>query len=104
MKYDVPQIGIIDINTIILDLNGTLAVHGKIVKGAKNRITKLIKLGFKIVLFSVDQRGSLSKLCNNLKIDFKKVSSGEEKERFFFHNKILLYISQSAIILIVQLY
>ena len=33
MKYDIPGVGTIEINTIVLDLNGTLFVMGKIVDG-----------------------------------------------------------------------
>lgn len=35
MEYTIPQVGKIEINTIVLDLNGTLSVHGKIVEGVK---------------------------------------------------------------------
>lgn len=83
MKYIIPNLNTIEINTIVLDLNGTLSIHGKIPKGAKERISKLKKLGFTIVLFSGDQRGTLESLCSKMKIDFKKASSSNEKEKLF---------------------
>lgn len=86
MKYIISEFGEVEINTIILDLNGTLAVHGKIVRGAKKRLSTLKKLEFKIVLFSGDQRGNVEELCNELNIEFKKASSQKEKEKFFLEN------------------
>lgn len=83
MTYNVPQLGEITINTIVLDLNGTLAVKGKIVDGAKERIAKLKELGFKIILFTGDQRGNAKELCEDLGIDFMKAGSGLDKETLF---------------------
>jgi len=58
MKYNPKGIGEIILDAIILDLNGTLAVNGKVIKGAKERIQRLKELGFSIYLFSGDQRGT----------------------------------------------
>lgn len=80
MIYKVPGVGEIEINTIVLDLNGTLAVKGSIVEGAKERIAKLKKMGFKVLLFTGDQRGNAADLCKDLGIEFSKASSKEEKE------------------------
>lgn len=82
MRYVTPEIGSLEINTIVLDLNGTLAVKGKIVNGAKERIQNLKKLGFKIILFSGDQRGNIKDICDDLDVEFKKASSQAEKEQF----------------------
>ncbi len=94
MKYDIPQVGIIEISTIVLDLNGTLAVRGKIVKGVKKRLTALKKLGIKVILFTGDQRGNASSFAQDLGIEFKRASSQEEKEHLFLE----LDIERSAAI------
>lgn len=83
MKYNIPEVGFIEINTIVLDLNGTLAVKGKIVEGVRSRIAKLKDMGINIVLFTGDQRGNAENLCNELGIDLKKAVSEKEKEQFF---------------------
>jgi len=83
MKYDIPQIGVIEINTIVLDFNGTLSVRGKIVDGAKERLATLKKLGINIILFTGDQRGNALDLCNELDIELKKTVNQKEKEQFF---------------------
>lgn len=83
MIFDVPEIGKIEIRTIILDLNGTLSVNGKVPKGVKEKLKKLRELRelkYKIILFSADQRGTAKKLCKNLNIDFIRTKNSDEKE------------------------
>jgi P-type E1-E2 ATPase len=82
MEYTIAQIGTIELDTIILDLNGTLSVKGAIVPGAAERLKALREMGFNIVLFTGDQRGTASELCNSLGITFKKAASSEEKQAF----------------------
>jgi soluble P-type ATPase len=83
MKYIIPHVGTIEIDTIVLDLNGTLSVHGRMVEGAQKRIGMLKKLGFKIILFSGDQRGHAADLCKRLGIEFRKAETSADKEKFF---------------------
>ena len=80
MKYNVPEVGEIEIKTIILDLNGTLSVNGKIPDGVKERFEKLNNLGIKVVLFTGDQRGTATDLCKEYGISFVRCKSGSEKE------------------------
>lgn len=81
MKYKVPHQEEFEIDTIVLDLNGTLSVHGKIPKNIKQKIDKLKQQGFKIILFTGDQRGTAHKLCGNLGIDYKITKTAKEKEK-----------------------
>lgn len=83
MKYKIPEVGELEINTIVLDLNGTLSVKGEIAEGVKERVFKLKELGFKIILFTGDQRGTAETLCKELGIEFERASSSEEKENLF---------------------
>lgn len=83
MKYKIPDVGEIEINTIVLDLNGTLAVKGAIPAGVKERIAKLKDLGFELLLFTGDQRGNAQELCNSLGITLKRASNAKEKEDLF---------------------
>ncbi len=79
MKYDVPEVGLIEIKTIILDLNGTLSINGNISDLTKEKIKLLTKAGVKIVLFTGDQRGTAESLCNEIGIEFHKAKSSKEK-------------------------
>ena len=80
MKYHPIGVGEIELTTIILDLNGTLAVHGKLVSGVTERITKLKEMGFKLYLFTGDQRGNASQLAAELGIEVKKATTSDEKQ------------------------
>ncbi|MEI6463030.1 MAG: HAD family hydrolase, partial [bacterium] len=79
MKYNPTNVGEIELNTIVLDLNGTLAVEGKLVDGVIPRIKKLKELGFKLVLLTGDQRGTATLQANELGIDVIITKSSEEK-------------------------
>lgn len=83
MKYIVPEIGQIEINTIVLDLNGTLQVNGQIPDGVEERLLKLRENGFQLMLFSGDARGNASKIADELGIELRKCISGKEKEEEF---------------------
>ncbi len=81
MIYNPKGVGEIELNTIILDLNGTLAVNGSIVEGAKERLIKLKELGYKIYLFTGDQRGNAAELTKEIDITILRATNTEEKER-----------------------
>jgi len=83
MKYQVTGVGEIEIKTIVLDLNGTLAVKGMIPEGVKERISKLKELGINIILFTGNQRGNAQELCDSIGITFSVAKTGEDKERLF---------------------
>ena len=79
MIYKIPGIGNLELKTIILDLNGTLTVKGKIVKGVKERLTTLKKLGYRILFFTGNTRGNADKIAKSLGIDWVLAESGIEK-------------------------
>ncbi len=80
MEYKVPHGETFEIDTIVLDLNGTLSVNGKIPEGVKKRIDKLIGLDFKIILFTGNKRGTADELCKDIGIEYKVTQTGKEKE------------------------
>jgi len=81
LEVNVPGQGLLKLETIVLDLNGTLAVHGKVVEGAPERIAKLKEKGYKIILFSGDTRGNAQKLADGLGIEFIRAGTDDEKLR-----------------------
>ena len=70
MIFNIPQAEDIEINTIVLDLNGTLAVYGEITKETKNLIQKLKKLQYRLVLISGDIRGQAKEIADALGLEF----------------------------------
>lgn len=80
MKYSVPGGEDFELDTIVLDLNGCLSVHGEVVEGVAPRIAALKESDFKIVLFTGDIRGTAKEICDSLGIEFVITHSGAEKE------------------------
>jgi len=89
MIYSIPEIKDIEINTIVLDLNGTLSVNGVIPEDVKEALKELKDRGFRILLFTGDQRGTAANLCADLGINFVKCRNAYEKEQAF-HDKCSL--------------
>lgn len=81
MIFDIPGQGKVEINTLILDLNGTLAVNGQIVDGAKQRLNELKEGGLEIVFFSGDTRGNAQDIADDLGIKFEKASNAADKSK-----------------------
>ena len=79
MKVNIPGQGELNLETIVLDLNGTLAVHRKVAEGAYERLVKLKEKGFKIILFSGDTRGNAQKTADELGIEFIQAGTDDEK-------------------------
>ncbi len=79
MKYEIPGDQFLDVDTIVLDLNGTLTIGGVLVEGVKQRI-EILKKEFRLYLFSGDTRGNGKRIADELGITFVKASSGEEKK------------------------
>ncbi len=80
MKY-VIQGHTLLLDTILLDLNGTLTVHGKLACGLRKRLVKLQRLGFKIILTSGDQRGTATRFAKKLGIEVVIAQHSLNKEK-----------------------
>ena len=79
MKLSIPGLGKVELKTVILDLNGTLSLRGKLVEGVQERLVLLKKKGFEIFLFSGDTRGNSKEVAQSLEIKLVVASSGKEK-------------------------
>ncbi len=79
MKYTIPGQEEMNIDSIILDLNGTLSVGGNIVEGTKDRLGRLKELGFKVVLFTGNTRNDADTIAEELDIEWKLAKTAEDK-------------------------
>ncbi len=79
MKYSIPGQGELEINTIILDLNGTLSVGGVVPEGVKERLGKLKAMGFKVLFFTGNTRDDADELAANLGIEWKLAKNAQGK-------------------------
>lgn len=80
MKYQIPGAGELEIKTIILDLNGTLSVGGRLVEGTKERLMKLKNTGFRLVLFTGNTRGDADEIAAELGIEWMQAKNAEDKK------------------------
>lgn len=79
MKISIPNAGELELETVIVDLNGTLTVRGVLIDGVKERLRLLTETGLSLVLFSGDTRGNAEALADSLGVRFIHAGTGEEK-------------------------
>jgi len=79
MRIEIPKGETIEINTIVLDLNGTLSVNGIVSNKTKELIVKLKELNYRIVLISGDIRGNAKQISDELQLDLFLGATSLEK-------------------------
>ena len=80
MKYSIPGQSNFEINTLILDLNGTLSVGGVIPEGVKERLDTVKNMGFNVLFFTGNTRNDADKLASELSIGWKLAKTAEDKK------------------------
>lgn len=80
LSYKVPGVGIINIDTLVVDSNGTLTLKGELVPGVVERIHRLQMLGVNVVMISSDQRGNARDLALSSGISYYEANNSREKE------------------------
>ncbi len=70
--YEIPNYKRLEIENILLDINGTIQFNGKISEELKQKIMEL-KQKFKIILISADTRGNLKKIASVLDLNYVKL-------------------------------
>jgi soluble P-type ATPase len=79
MTFDIPGQGELTIKTIILDLNGTLSVAGRVPDGVKERLDQLRAKGFKVLFFTGNTRNDADDLASSLGIEWKLAKNAAGK-------------------------
>jgi len=79
MKIDIPGIGLLMIDTVILDLNGTLAVDGKVIEGAAERIQQLKEQSMAMYLFTGNSNGNGAEVAKQLGLKLFIAEDGHAK-------------------------
>jgi soluble P-type ATPase len=80
LKYKVPGVGTIEIDTLIVDSDGTLTVRGEIISGVIERIQRIQSFGVNVVMISSDQRGNARGLADFCGITYYEANNSREKE------------------------
>jgi soluble P-type ATPase len=76
---DIPGWGNMDIENILLDLNGTLATDGKIQTEVKEKINRLSHKA-KIYIVTADTQGTASEESSGMDVELLKVSEEDSTE------------------------
>jgi P-type E1-E2 ATPase len=76
----------LEINTLLLDLNGTISFDGHLIEGVSERIARL-KEKVDIYLLTADTFGFGAQIAEELEIEFYKVDSedGDKDKKAFVH-------------------
>ncbi len=69
------------IKTVFLDLNGTLAVNGKIDNKVKPLLGEITDKGVEVILLTGNQRGNADELCRELGINYRITKNTEDKAK-----------------------
>lgn len=67
------------INSLILDLNGTLAIDGKVIEGVAERIQVLRERSLRLFLFTGDTHGNAQKIADELGLEVRVTRNADEK-------------------------
>jgi soluble P-type ATPase len=84
IKIDIPGWGSIDIENVVLDLNGTIAKDGKIPSEVKEKINSLSAM-VKIFVLTADTQGTANEETHDMNVELVRISEKESnKEKFEF--------------------
>ncbi len=70
MKIEIPGYSTLDLNYLILDYNGTIALDGLIPDSVKERL-RILSEYLKIYVLTADTHGTAAKLCEGLPLTIK---------------------------------
>lgn len=79
MKLTIPEYKTLDINTIFLDYNGTIAVDGIIPESVRQRL-ELLGESFRLYVLTADTNGNAEKQCEGLPLIVQTFPTGNAKE------------------------
>jgi len=79
IRIDIPGWGNMEIENIVLDLNGTIATDGKISSEVKEKINSLSKKT-KIYILTADTQGTASVEISDMEVELVKVSEKDSTE------------------------
>jgi len=90
ITIDIPGWGNIDIENIVLDLNGTLAMDGKIPLEVKEKIN-ILSQQVKIHILTADTQGTATEEVRDIRVELIRISEEKSKEaKFEFLKKLNL--------------
>lgn len=83
MKVDIPGFKVLDLDYLVLDYNGTIAVDGTIADDMKERLIELAER-FRIYVVTADTHGTARAACEGLPVEvltFPSADAAAEKKK-----------------------
>jgi soluble P-type ATPase len=80
-RYEIPGAAALEIEHLLLDINGTLTDRGDLIDGVSERLQR-IRGDLEIHFLSADTLGTLGELARKLRVSGKRISRGPEKAHF----------------------
>lgn len=71
----------IQVDHLVLDLNGTLSNHGELIPGVAERIQRLTS-DLAVHLLTADTLGTATHLANELGLSVQTIATGDDKSRY----------------------
>ena len=80
-RFEIPGATTIELEHLVLDVNGTLTQRGDLIPGVAERIAPL-RQRVVVHLLSADTRGQLGAVAERLAVPVQAISRGDEKRAF----------------------
>jgi P-type E1-E2 ATPase len=77
LEITIPPRGLLRLNDLVLDVNGTIAQDGELIPGVTERLAGLTEL-LEICLVSADTQGTLAALSTTLGVTARRLQAGDE--------------------------
>lgn len=81
IRLKIPAREVIELHHAVFDLNGTLAIDGKLIPGVPDRLRKLSET-LTLHILTAGTHGNIAELEKLLGLAFQLVNSGEEKVQY----------------------
>jgi P-type E1-E2 ATPase len=80
LSIDIPGHGILELEHLVLDLNGTLTLDGSLIPGVPEALASLEE-SLHVVVITADAHGRASAIAEKLGCDFHVIERGREDEQ-----------------------
>lgn len=80
LRYDIPGLGVLELEHIVLDLNGTLAEDGELIDGVADLVSHLAE-DARVVVVTADTHGRAPAIRDALGCEVSVLDAGREAEQ-----------------------
>jgi soluble P-type ATPase len=85
LSFDIPGSGPLQLEYLVLDVNGTLTDRGILIEGAEE-LLRTLRDALEVRLLSADTFGTLDAIAEGLGVQADRISRGEEKRAYLIYN------------------